>query len=94
MVVIDSDSSTGIANVETVYSPTPDEIVYGVEVFKHYMVVLVDKNKQRQLKCINLRTNKLSTHFFDSPLEVNQHTKQISEFFDVNLEDNYSFDNH
>jgi len=40
-------------------------------VFKNYLAILVEKNQTRQLKCINLKTNKLSTHYFDSAFEIN-----------------------
>lgn len=94
LVLLENDSSTGIATFETVYNPDSNEIVHGVEVFKNYMAILVEKNQTRQLKCISLRTNKVTTHYFDSAFEVNPQTKQLADFFDVSLEDNYSFDNH
>jgi len=58
------------------------------------MAVLVEKSKQRQLKCVNLKTHKISTHYFDTQYEVNPSDQQVPEFFDVALEDNYSFGEH
>lgn len=65
------DSEIGLKTYETVYKPDSNEIVHGVEVFKNYMAILVEKNQTRQLKSISLRTNKLNTHYFDSAFEVN-----------------------
>lgn len=65
------DEVTGLATVETIYEPESNETVQGVEVFQHYMAVLIEKNKQRQLKTVNLRTLKQTTHYFDSNFEVN-----------------------
>ena len=39
-----STESTGIALYEQVYSPENNEIVHGVEVFKNYMAILVEKS--------------------------------------------------
>jgi protease II len=58
------------------------------------VALLVELNKQRQLKCISHKANKLSVHYFDSEFELNPQTKQLSDFFDVSLEDNFNFDNH
>ena len=58
------------------------------------MAVLTEKDGQRQLKNVNLRTDKVSTHYFDSASEVSPASGQISEFFDVSLEDNYTFDSN
>jgi 16S rRNA G527 N7-methylase RsmG len=41
------------------------------EVFKNYMAILIEKNRKRQLKTVNLRSDKVSTHYFDSLVEVN-----------------------
>lgn len=86
--------ATGLALVETVYEPSDSESVQGIEVFKHYMALIVEKNKQRQLKAVNLKTGKINTHYFDSQYEVNQDSQQVADFFDAQLEDNYSFDSH
>ena len=43
---------------------------------------------------MNLKTDKISTHYFDSPGEVCPANGQVSEFFDAELEDNYSFDSN
>ena len=43
---------------------------------------------------MNLRTDKVSTHYFDSASEVSPASGEISEFFDVSLEDNYTFDSN
>lgn len=56
------------------------------------MAVISEQDKQRQLKCVNLKTNKQSTHYFDSEFEVQPADQQVSEFFDVGFEDNYTFD--
>lgn len=40
---------------------------------------------------MNLKTNRVSTHFFDSPSEVNPADNQVSEIFDVQFEDNLTF---
>lgn len=44
------------------------------------------------MKTINLRSDKVNTHYFDSNFEVNPSDKQVSAFFDVNLDDNYTYD--
>jgi hypothetical protein len=56
------------------------------------MAILIEKNRTRQLKTVNLRSDKVSTHYFDSPVEVNTADNQVPAFFDVAFEDNYSFD--
>lgn len=83
---------TGLS--ETFYDPDKSEVVYGVEVFRNFMAVLVEKNGRRLLRSISLKTGKVTTHYFDSAFEVNAVDSQISEFFDVSLLDNYSFDSH
>ena len=36
----------------------------------------------------------MSTHYFDSAGEVSPANGEISDFFDVSLEDNYTFDSN
>jgi protease II len=86
------DEVTGLS--ETFYDPKESEVVYGVEVFRNFMAVVVEKDGRRILRSVNLKTSKVHTHYFDSQFEVNQSDKQISDFFDANLVDNNSFDTH
>ena len=58
------------------------------------MAILTEKDGQRQLKNVNLRTDKISTHYFDSAGEVSPANGEISEFFDVSLEDNFTFNSN
>ena len=41
---------------------------------------------------VNLKTLKEHTHLFDSDRELNPADGKLTEFFNVDLEDNYSFD--
>ena len=41
---------------------------------------------------VNLKTLKEHTHLFDSDKELNPADGKLTEFFNVDLEDNYSFD--
>lgn len=40
-----TDEVTGLQSAETIYTPEQGEIVQGIEVFQHYMAVLVEKSK-------------------------------------------------
>jgi len=45
LILKESDSiKTGISLIEQVYAPDTNEIVHGVEVFRNYMALLVEKN--------------------------------------------------
>ncbi|TNV73246.1 hypothetical protein FGO68_gene9908 [Halteria grandinella] len=78
----------------TLVESSPDDKIIDFEVFKHYMAILQEKNYIRQLKVINLKTQRESIHLFDSPQEVNpaDDQNQVCDFFDVELEDNNTFD--
>ena len=54
----------------TIYEAQDDEEVLEFEVFKNYLCMIVEKNGQRQLKSISLKTDKVATHYFDSKEEV------------------------
>ena len=41
---------------------------------------------------VNLKTLKEHTHLFDSDRELNPADGKLTEFFNVDLEDNYTFD--
>jgi hypothetical protein len=47
LVVLENDQSTGLTTFDTVFTPEINEIVHGVEVFKNYMAILVEKNQTR-----------------------------------------------
>ena len=89
-----ANPSTGLSEVQTIYQSSESERIIEFEVFKNYMAILTEKDGQRQLKNVNLRTDKVSTHYFDSAGEVSPASGEISEFFDVSLEDNYTFDSN
>lgn len=56
------------------------------------MVLLVEQSGQRLLRTINLRTSKESVHYFnDAKFEVGSENA-IQEFFDIQFEDNLTFD--
>lgn len=52
---------------------------------------MTEKNKERHLKTVNLKTSTVSTHYFDSLSEVNPSDKQRPEFFEASFIDNYTF---
>ena len=86
------DPVTGLSDQTTIYETEEDEHIREFEVFKNYITLIVEKNGQRQLKSISLKTNNVSTHYFDSPGEVCPANGEVSEFFEANLSDNYTFD--
>ena len=66
----ETNEITGLRDASVIYEGDPDEKIIELEVFKHFMVMIVEKHGQRQLKSLNLRTEKVSTHFFDSSDEL------------------------
>ena len=44
------------------------------------------------ISAINLKTGKDSLHLFDSQYELNPADGTVTDFFDINFEDNYTFD--
>ena len=89
-----ADEVTGLRDVTTLYTCAEDEQIIELEVLKHYMGMIVEKSGQRQLKLINLRTDKVSTHYFDSHDEVCPINHHLQEFFDVTFEDNLTFESN
>ncbi|CDW77077.1 oligopeptidase b [Stylonychia lemnae] len=69
-----------------------DENIIDFEVYKHYLTVIQEKNQQRIMKIINLKTEREYTHLFDSEKELNPADGLITDFYDVEMEDNYTFD--
>ena len=88
------DEITGLATQQLVFEPTPNEIVIQAEVFKNYIAIITEKNKERHLKTVNLKTGTISTHYFDSVQEVNPSDKRRPEFFEASFIDNYTFDSN
>ena len=55
-----------------------DMKILEVEVFKDFMAVLAEESGQRQLKIVNLKTNKTTgVHYFDDPIFENNQEKTI-----------------
>ena len=75
--------TTGLIEAKTIYETSENENVLELEVFKNYMAILVEKDGQRQIKSVNLKTDNISTHYFDSPVEVCPANGQVSEFFNA-----------
>ena len=82
---------TGHKDIVTIYEPEDDEKVIEFEVFQNYLSMIVEKDGQRQLKSVSLKTDKITTHFFDSPEEVCPVQGEISEFFEASFTDNLTF---
>lgn len=78
----------------TIFEPEDDEKVLEFEVFKNYLSLIVEKDGQRQLKSISLKTDKVTTHYFDSAEEVCPVQGEISEFFEASFSDNLTFDSN
>eukprot|EP00347_Sterkiella_histriomuscorum_P005460 403356529 len=91
-LLVPEKESDLIKTSKTLIESKEDEKILGYEVFKHYMAVIEEKNQLRQMKIVNLKTERISTHLFDSEKELNPADGQISEFFDPELEDNLTFD--
>lgn len=63
------------------------------EVFKHYMTVLEERDKQLQMRVVNLRNpTKQTTHYFDQEAEVSLSDGKRLAFMNVEMQDNYTFD--
>ena len=77
---------------KTIYEAKDSENVLQFEVFKNYLALVVEHMGQRQLKTVSLKTDAISTHYFDSPGEVCPTNGDVSEFFEAFLTDNLTFD--
>jgi protease II len=62
------------------------------EVFKNYLAIIQERNGIRELKTVNLMTQKQYVHQFDQPPELSPSDQKRPQFYDVKLEDNLSFD--
>lgn len=69
-----------------------DVKVIGFEVFKNYLVILQERNKKRELNTMNLLSQKAHIHQFDSQPERNPSDGKRSQFYNVSLQDNLTFD--
>jgi len=66
--------------------------IISFEVFKNYLSILQERNGKRELKTVNLLNNKHYIHQFDQEPERNPSDNLRSQFYDVMLQDNLTFD--
>ena len=88
------DSLTGIQTSKIIYEAEEGENVLEFEVFKNYLAMIVERQGQRQLRTISLKTESVSTHYFDSAGEVCPVNGDVSEFFEASLHENLTFDSN
>lgn len=67
--------------------------IINFNVFKNYLTILQERNGIRELKVINLLTEKQHIHYFDqAPEEMSASDGKRAQFYDIRFENNLTFD--
>lgn len=80
-------------NITTLVEADFNVKIIEFEVFKNYLTILQERNGIRELKVVNLLTQKQHIHYFDqAPEEMSASDGKRAQFYDIAFEDNLTFD--